>query len=141
MTGDIIAVFSNCGKTHYVLNNYSSVSCVDHDFYDWMYRGNLGDDWLKHYINRMGQLRHCFDYTFINVLPEILNILPFESLIVYPNRDLKDEWVARATNRGGSPKFPLLLNNKWDEWITACENYKGENHIVLQSGEYLSDVY
>lgn len=141
MLGEVIAVFSNSGKTHFVLNNYDKISCIDHDFYDWMYRGQLGKNWLKHYINRIAQLRYSFGYVFVNVLPDILKVLPFNSLIVYPDRKLKKEWVLRAKNRGGEPTFPNLLNKKWDEWITACENHNSKKHIILQSKQYLTDVY
>ena len=128
MKGQIVAVFSCCGKTHFVLNKFSYISCVDHDMYDWMYRGQLGKTWIDYYLVRTLELQEKFDYVFVNAIPEIINRLPKfygDSIVVYPKRELRQEFVKRAKSRGGMTSFPKMLDDKWDEWISACENWSG----------------
>ena len=137
--GKIIAVFPCSGKTHYVLNNFHKESCIDHDFYDWMYRGNLGHSWLVKYIFRMKDLRKKFKFVYVNTLPTIINELPKDSIVIYPNRSLKEEWIQRAIKRGGETAFPLTLGEKWDYWLDACNTWEGKKY-ELQSGQYLSDI-
>jgi len=140
MKGRIISCFSCVGKTHYVLNNLHLESCIDHDFYDYMYRGNLGENWMGVYMTRMRQLQKKFEYVYVNSTPEIIAELPKDSILVYPYPNLKNEWVQRAKNRGGESAFPKLLEKKWDEWIAACESWTGKKYMV-NSGEYLSNVF
>ena len=143
MKGKILAVFSCCGKTHYVLNNWSTIDCVDHDMYDWKFRGNLEQEWCRYYKGRMIYLKQKFDYIFVNAIPEIIHILyPSKGdVVIYPQKQLKQEWLERAIirNNNNYDGFPKILDNNWDNWIDACEKYEGEKHILL-SGQYLSNV-
>lgn len=62
-------------------------------------------------------------------------------VLVYPDRSLKDEWIERYKKRGSPQSFIDLLTNKWDDFIDSCENDSGcKEHVVLQSGQGLSDV-
>jgi len=139
MKGRIISCFSCSGKTHYVLNNCFNEDCVDHDFYDWMYRGNLGDTWLIKYLARMKDLQKKFEYVYVNTLPTILSELPKDSILIYPKRDLKTEYFARANLRNAGSNFPNTLLEKWDYWIDACEEWEGKK-FILKSGQYISDI-
>jgi len=136
----IIAVFSCVGKTHYVLNNYEHISCIDHDFYDWMYRGQLGNNWMQRYIHRMIQLTKKFDYIFVNATPEIIRYLPKEAIIIHPTRELKDEWIRRAQSRGGITEFSKLLEREWDEWIDACRKWPGKRIEIVNPNQHLTDI-
>lgn len=140
--GKIIAAFPCVGKTHFVLNNFISISCVDHDFYDYMYRGNLGNNWLAHYIYRMEELQNKFDYVLINATPEILKALKelqINATVVYPDITLKKEWIDRAIKRGGATQFPKLLEQNWDYWILCCNMWEGEK-VSIKENEHLSDL-
>jgi len=135
--GRVYAVFSCTGKTHFVLNNFRAAKMVDHDMYDWRYRGLL-NNWATHYIDRLMELREYFDYVFVNAVPEIINGLDRDAVVVYPDRSLKQEWCSRAITRSGSNFFPMYLSQRWDEWIDACERWQGKR-IEIRTG-YLSDV-
>jgi len=140
MNGKIISVFPCSGKTHTVTKYYFELDCVDHDFYDWKYRSVHQEKiWLKHYLSRMHQLQRKFKFVFVNALPEIVNELPKDSIVIYPTKSLKSEWVERAKSRGGISEFPLLLEEKWNKWIDTCMNWYGKKY-VLESGQYLTDI-
>jgi len=135
----IIACFSCTGKTHYCLNNYEKIDCIDHDMYDFKFRGQLNNRWLVEYVKRLNQLMSKFEFVFVNAIPGVIDYLPINSLVVYPHRELKDEWVARARLRGGESTFADLLESSWDEWIDKCEGWYGAK-LKVESGQYLSDV-
>lgn len=60
-------------------------------------------------------------------------------ILVYPDRSLKDEYIKRCGDRKDN-LVPLdVLEAEWDNWINSCEKQNCKK-IVLQSGEYLSDV-
>jgi len=141
MNGRIAAVFSCCGKTHAVTKLYNKIDMVDHDFYDWKFRSTYSDEeWLEHYVERAFQLKKKFDWVLINATPEILDKFG-RIAIIYPERQLKNEWVNRAKARGGITAFPKLLEDNWNSWIDACENKK-KYHFkkVLSTGQYLTDL-
>jgi hypothetical protein len=63
-----------------------------------------------------------------------------EFTLVYPNKNIKDEYIQRYIDRGNEDKFVELLKNNWDIWIPELEKQQGCEKIELNSGEYLSDV-
>jgi len=137
--GRIVAVFSCSGKTHYVLNNFFRVSCIDLDMYDWARSIGGGSLWIDPYIARAEQLQSKFDFVFVNALPIILERIESKSLVVHPHSSLKDEWIERAKRRNPESAFFSIMDKCWDKWIDACEQWKGSN-FILAKGEYLSDV-
>jgi len=132
--GRSIACFPACGKTYYVLENCQRISCVDHDFYDW--ERHFRDKWLMPYMSRNKQLQSMFDIVFINALPEILAASWSDTIVIYPHRSLKEEWSCRSQRRNYESNFYMTLEEKWDEWIDACEAWQGKK-FVLGKGEYL----
>lgn len=62
--------------------------------------------------------------------------------IVYPEKDLKDEYERRYRDRGNTEGFLDVFIGQWDDWIKSLEkrNTPFVKHIVLQRGQYLSDV-
>ncbi|CAL1778151.1 hypothetical protein ABNavy71_042 [Acinetobacter phage AB-Navy71] len=60
--------------------------------------------------------------------------------LVYPDRSLKDEYIARYKRRGSPEAFIKLMSEKWDDFIDSCEFDTKCDKIVLQQGEYLADV-
>ena len=66
------------------------------------------------------------------------NELPF--ILVYPNIELKQEYIERYKNRGNNDSFIKLIETNWDDWINECNEQTGCSKIELQSGQFLSDV-
>lgn len=82
------------------------------------------------------------------VIPTIGPILDFlESdrisyTIIYPDKNLKDEYEMRYRNRGNTDEFLDIFIGQWELRIEDLEqrNSAFAKHIVLQKGQYLSDV-
>jgi len=138
--GEIIAVFSCAGKSHFVHQYFRKFDCVDHDMYDFAFASSrrIRENWVEHYLQRMHFLRKKYSIVFVNAEPSILAKLPSTTMIVYPKKELKAEYIARARARGAS-EFYKILEEKWDEWIDACENHKSKYKCILEEGEYLQE--
>jgi hypothetical protein len=61
-------------------------------------------------------------------------------VLVYPNRDIKDEYIQRYKDRGNNDSFVDLLNKNWDNWMDEMDGQKGCEKVTLGSGQYLTDV-
>lgn len=57
---------------------------------------------------------------------------------VLPNNELKGEYMERYENRGNGCTFIEKMNIHWNEYCTQLEN---ESIVILQSGEYLADIF
>lgn len=70
----------------------------------------------------------------------IENNMPF--ILVYPDINIKDEYLKRYLNRGSNEDFINLLDANWETWINQLINYKHNlvTHVVLKSGETLLDI-
>lgn len=68
----------------------------------------------------------------------VVNNLSFT--LIYPDRSLKNEYIARYKDRGNSHLFIELLEKNWDLWIDECEQQEKCKHIVLPSMLFMSDI-
>lgn len=62
-------------------------------------------------------------------------------LLCYPEEGLKDEYMQRYLERGSPETFICMLAARWDDWVyEMTREERAKRHIVLKSGEHLSDV-
>jgi hypothetical protein len=61
-------------------------------------------------------------------------------VLVYPERDIKDEYIQRYKDRGNNDAFVDLLNKNWDNWMDEMDDQEGCQKVTLSSGQYLADV-
>jgi hypothetical protein len=61
-------------------------------------------------------------------------------VLVYPERDIKDEYIQRYKDRGNNDAFVDLLNKNWDNWMDEMDNQEGCQKVTLSSGQYLADL-
>lgn len=135
--GIIISGFSNIGKSS--LKKFKDINYIDFDTH--FFRKDEG--WEKMYVECLLALSSKYDYVFITthgVMLEELNKLGIEYYLVYPKRELKEEYRERAISRNSSEEFVNGFFSRWDEHISDCEKNTFAKKIVLESGEYLSDV-
>ena len=69
--------------------------------------------------------------------------IPF--VLVYPNRELKDEYIQRYKERGNNDAFVDLLEKNWDNWMDEMDSMNPQEgqslyKIKLGPGQYLTDV-
>ena len=91
----------------------------------------------------MKDVKDKYDYILISdeICNSFLRDNNFEYWWVYPNRNLKQEYLERCKNRGNNDEFIYWYSKLWDEWITNCENdLFATRHIELKSNQYLEDV-
>lgn len=83
------------------------------------------------------------DVLFVGCQPETIAALRKEGILftlLYPERELKDEYINRFKRRANSELFINLLSKKWDLFLDFLESQKGCEHIVLGSRQYVSDA-
>lgn len=135
--GIIISGFSNIGKSS--LREFKNVNYID---LDTCYFKKI-DNWIDIYIECILALKEKYDYVLITTYGDVLyelNKRNIEYFLVYPKRELKEEYRKRAIQRCSDEEFVKGFFSRWDRHIDDCINNKNKNKIVLNENEYLSDV-
>lgn len=60
--------------------------------------------------------------------------------LVYPQRELKEEYIQRYISRGSSEDFVAMMQARWNDFIDSCETDSTPRKIILEEGEFLSDA-
>lgn len=141
----IISGFPGTGKSYYIARGEGS---------DYMPQGFASDsdsskfdksDFPNNYIKHIKELIvKGTARIFVSCHKEVRESLVKEGIyfiLVYPKRELKQEYIERYRNRGSSESFINLISDNWDSWITELENQKGCNHLVLESNQFMYDKF
>ena len=151
--GIFIFAFTATGKST-VANKYKNVIDMESTYYKYTNTNTedeslkstvreLNKEWPENYFKALKEVKNQYDY--ILVADEICNKFiidnHFEYWYVYPQRELKQEYLNRCTDRGNNDEFIYWYSKLWDEWIDKCEEDKyASKKIKLKSKEYLEDV-
>ena len=136
----ICSAFPDTGKsTMYKKYLDSETKIIDSDSsnFDKKY---FPENYLKHIKDNIGKV----NIIFISSHKEVRNCLKSNNLhflLVYPDKKLKNEYIERYKIRGNNESFIKLLENNWNSWLVDCEQQKGCQHIVLQSMEFIENVF
>ncbi len=143
----VIAAFPGTGKSYFVVNLSPNGKAIDLDTnaytdgYDEDGK-TVNREFPANYLIAIKQAIGQTEYLFVGCQPDVLNMLHKESILpilVYPERQLKDEYTRRFHNRGSSEGFSNLVLDNWDQFLDYLETQDGDR-IVLKSGQYISDV-
>ena len=96
-------------------------------------------NYIQHIKSNIGEA----DIILVSSHKEVRDALVNQGIdfkLVYPARDIKDEYIQRYIDRGNDGKFVELLKQNWENWMTELEEQKGCNKIELKKGQYLSDI-
>ncbi|MGI5842211.1 MAG: hypothetical protein ACOX6H_02830 [Christensenellales bacterium] len=99
--------------------------------------------WEKVYVECALALRERYDIVALKSSDKVMNRLADldeDFFLVYPNRYAKRDFVERAIKNGYSREWIQNFFAKWDEYLEEVEHEEHANKIVLQNGEYLSDI-
>lgn len=132
----LISAFPGTGKSHFFKNSDLKVLDSDSSKFD---KSNFPTNYISHIKENLGKA----DIILISSHLDVRNALVENGLnftLVYPDKNLKEEYLERYKNRGSDEKFIKLLNDNWNNWISELEEQTGCNHIILKSGQYISDV-
>ncbi len=131
----ICAAFCGTGKTF--ICNKTNINAIEIEY--WKYKDGL----QKEYIEDIRRYYGKIDYIFIATDPEGLNLLRhegFEITLVYPENELRNDYLDRYIERGSSPDFIGTFMIYWNPWINELKELKYCKHIVMKKGQYLHDV-
>jgi len=99
--------------------------------------------WEKLYIDCALALRNDYDIIAVKSSDKVmnkLNELGVNYYVVYPNRYAKRDFMERAVINGYSREWIQNFFARWEEFIEEIEEEETSNKIILQTGEYLSDI-
>ena len=107
----------------------------------------------QNYIKAIKDAIGEYDFIFISTHKEVRDFLENKNIkysLVYPNHNMKEEWIGRCYLRGNNHGFCNKLVSNWDQWIKELDNvaytysHNGCNNKVFLSSSsdtrYLYDV-
>lgn len=99
--------------------------------------------WEKVYVDCALALKKEYDIVALKSSDKVMNLLNSlgeKYYVVYPSRHAKRDFVERALKNNYSREWVKEFFARWDSFIEEIENDRQGNKIILQSGEYLSDI-
>lgn len=99
--------------------------------------------WEVMYVDCALALRHDYEIVAVKSSDKVMNRLKelgVDYYLVYPSRYAKREFMERAVRNNYSRQWIEQFFSKWEQYIEEAEEDYSTKKIILQSGEYLSDV-
>jgi hypothetical protein len=132
----LCAGFPAVGKSY--LYNHSKLKVLDSDSSKFD-KAFFPENYIDHIKVNLGKV----DIILISSHKVVREALVKENMhftLVYPNIDLKQEFIERYKQRGSPESFIKLVGDNWTEWIKQLQNQNGCKKIELSTGQYLKDV-
>ena len=141
----VISAFPATGKT-WLKENIKNKVILDSDSskFSWLENGERNPDFPNNYIRYIRSNIGEVDLILISSHEVVRKTLVENGLffvLVYPNTDLKSEYIQRFKDRGNDQNFIDFLSANWNNFITDMKDQYGCECIELQAGEYLNDIY
>lgn len=130
----IVSAFPGCGKT-FLFNNNDKI-ILDSSKFD---KAFFPQNYIEHIKENIGKA----DIILVSSHKEVRAAL-FENkidfILVYPRKELKEEYIKRYEQRGSPEGFINLISNNWTSWVGELSNQKGCYHCQLSTNQYISDI-
>lgn len=133
----VIAGFPGIGKSDFVKHN-KKMKIKDSDSSEWD-----KDDFPENYLNYIENIIEDGYTILCSTHEDVRNGLEERGIsyvLVYPEENLKEEYIKRYSDRGSPETFIDMMNDKWEEFIKSCDESLPYKRIRLKKGQYLSDV-
>ena len=133
----VVSAFPGCGKSH-LFRNKGDKKILDSDSSTFD-KSQFPENYINHIKSNIGDV----DMILVSSRKEVRDALQNQGInftLVYPRKDIKDEYIQRYIDRGNDGKFVELLKSNWDNWMNELENQSACNKVELNKGEYLSDI-
>jgi hypothetical protein len=137
----VISGFPGVGKTYFKEHYPGSVADSDSSLFSWVSPGIRNLDFPQNYMNHI--VTNINDIVLVSSHKVVRDALVLNGIyftLVYPERDLKQEYLERFRVRGSNEDFITLLDTMWDEWIDQLNMQWYCHKIVLQAGETLFSI-
>lgn len=139
----IVAAFPGTGKSTYFRENER---CLDSDSsnFSWIVDENgiktRNPEFPLNYIEHIKEnmINDEIDWIFISSHKEVRDLLIENEIpyyLVFPNVELKEEYLYRYIMRGSPQSFVDLLDSKWEEWLGECEELESEFVRKIELGK------
>lgn len=137
-TMKVVSGFPGIGKSHFYNQDPDHIADSDSSKFD---KTMFPKNYIEHIKGKLEDSNT--NRVLVSSHDAVRNALVQENIpfyLVYPDASLKDEYMERYRERGSPQPFLDLMDKNWDNFIAECEKQTGCEKIVLQAGEYLSDV-
>ena len=137
MKTKLISAFPGTGKSHFY--NTSNLDVLDSDSSTFD-KSNFPQNYIEHIKSNKGKI----DIIMISTHEDVRDALVGNKLIfnlVYPERELNEEYIERYKQRGNDGNFVKLLETNWDSWMDELESQKHCKHIRLSKGKFIADLF
>lgn len=142
----VVCGFPGVGKTSlFFAENELTILDSDSTNFSWSdeTKTQRNPEWPQNYIAHIQDAKDSSDLVLVSSHDVVRTALaeagiPF--ILVYPSLDMKAEYIQRYIQRGSNESFIALLEANYEKWITELMAQQGCTHMVLQSGQYLSDI-
>ena len=142
MKTKIISGFPAVGKSHYQ-ENKTNVLDSDSSKFSWISEGVRHPEFPQNYMNHIKDNLDHADTILVSSHKVVRSALVDNDLdftLVYPKRELKQEYLDRCKSRGSDNAFLEMLSSNWDNFLDELDSQQNCKKILLESGQYLSDV-
>lgn len=146
----VISAFPACGKSYY-FENIKDKEVLDSDSseFSWIKdkngkntkvrNPNFPMNYISHIKENLGKVDIIFVSSHDNVR-EALREANINYSLVYPNIDLKEEWIERFKKRGNNMEFINFISANWDNFIRNIEEETFPILIKLEKNIFISDI-
>lgn len=134
----IISAFPGTGKSFYTQQTNSKI-ITDSDS-SLFNKTEFPENYIQHIKQKINE---NYSIIFVSSHKEVRDALVLNNLeftLIYPNINLKQEYIQRYTQRGSSESFIKLLENNWDLWIKELQLQQNCKHIELESNQFISNI-
>lgn len=132
----VISGFPGIGKSHLVSSEDLIISDSDSSKFP---KEGFPENYIE-YIKE--QIKIC-DIVLVSSHEEVRRALVDNRInftLVYPSVCQKQDYLERYRVRGSSPKFIEMMDKSYIDFVVSCHNQKYCDHIILNKGQFLSDV-
>ena len=139
----VIAGFPGIGKSWFIETRAKGKRVVDLEPSPFKYDNDQSEHWPSNYLTAVHQAMAESDLVLIATYPEIITTLVAEGvdvIVVYPDSSQSAEYKKRYRVRGNHERVIEMLVKSFESNIENLVALDGCTHIVLKSGQYLSDV-
>ena len=139
MAALVIAGFPGVGKTHLSQSLGPQVKVLDLDSAPF----SKSAEWPQNYVQLIKSELRKNDIIFVSTHEETRTGLRESGIsftLVYPRRQLREEYIGRYRSRGSPEALCNFINKNWDSLISSCTAENRCPKIMLEKGEFISDV-
>lgn len=137
----VISGFPGVGKTHFKQNTTLNVLDSDSSNFSWQEEGVRHSNFPQNYIDHIRENLDRVDVILVSSHAVVRDALVENSIgftLMFPGRDLREEYIKRFKERGSAQGFVEMISENWDFFMDEMEDQGGCEVVRLKSGEFLS---